>query len=125
VEYSAGEDISNVEDFTDMFKNCASNGTFYYNPEYDVFSDAGKNNLTAITNNGGGDVITGDDTDTLFEELEGQIRVLEYDVSTPVAILILILFICDILFRTIVLKKPKKDKAEMTDEEQAASMKGR
>lgn len=28
-------DISNVEDFTDMFKNCASNGTFYYNPEYD------------------------------------------------------------------------------------------
>ena len=28
-------DISNAEDFTDMFKNCASNGTFYYNPEYD------------------------------------------------------------------------------------------
>ena len=104
--------------------------TGYYNPEYDVFSDAGKNNLTAITNNGGGEIFQSvagvfDDVDVLFNELDGQIRVLEYDVSTPVAILILILFVCDILFRTIVLKKPKKDKAEMTDEEQAASMKGR
>lgn len=28
-------DISNVEDFTDMFKNCSDTGTFYYNPQYD------------------------------------------------------------------------------------------
>ena len=28
-------DISNVEDFTDMFEDCGENGTFYYNPEYD------------------------------------------------------------------------------------------
>ena len=96
--------------------------TGYYNSEYDVFSDAGKNNLTAITNNGGGEILT--DTKGLFEELEGQIRILEYDVSTPVAILALILFIADILFRNIVIKR-KKEKTEMTAEEQAASMKGR
>jgi hypothetical protein len=29
------DDISNVEDVTDMFKNCSSGGTFYYNPAYD------------------------------------------------------------------------------------------
>ena len=29
------DDISNVEDFTDMFKKCNEVGTFYYNPQYD------------------------------------------------------------------------------------------
>lgn len=29
------DDISNVEDFTDMFKDSSSLGTFYYNPQYD------------------------------------------------------------------------------------------
>lgn len=29
------DDISNVEDFTDMFKDCSDTGTFFYNPQYD------------------------------------------------------------------------------------------
>lgn len=29
------DDVSNVEDVTDMFKNCSGGGTFYYNPAYD------------------------------------------------------------------------------------------
>ncbi len=112
-----------IDDATSKINDTATFAvTGYYNSEYDVFSDMGKNNLTAITNNGGGEILA--DAEGLFEELEGQIRILEYDVSTPVAILALILFIADILFRNIVLKR-KKEKTEMTAEEQAASMKGR
>ena len=29
------DDVSNLEDVTDMFAKCSSQGTFFYNPKYD------------------------------------------------------------------------------------------
>jgi len=96
--------------------------TGYYNEEYDVFSTSGQANLTGIVNNGHGEVLP--DTNGLFDDTIGETQILEYDVSTPVAIAALILFVLDILFRTIVIKR-KKQAVQMSDEEQLASMRGR
>ena len=96
--------------------------TGYYNDEYDVFSDEGSSKLTAMANNSKGQIINtpGD----LFGDVTNEIRMFTYNVGTPAAIIALILFIIDILFRNIVVKR-KKEKVQMTDEEQIASMRGR
>ncbi len=96
--------------------------TGYYNEEYDVFSDVGQANLTGIVNNGHGTVLA--DTNGLFDDTIGETQILEYDISTPAAIAALVLFVLDILFRSIVIKR-KKQASQMSDEEQLASMRGR
>ncbi|MBO5312533.1 MAG: VWA domain-containing protein [Clostridia bacterium] len=96
--------------------------TGYYNEEYNVFGDGGEETLVGMTNNADGDIVNtpGD----IFGEVTSEIRVFNHDIDTPLAVVALLLFVVDIIFRNIVVKR-KKEKVEMTDEEQAASMRGR
>lgn len=96
--------------------------TGYYNDEYNVFSDLGASKLTGMANNAAGEVVQtpGD----IFGEVTNEIRMFTHNVTTPATIIALVLFIVDVLFRNIVVKR-KKEKVQMTDEEQIASMKGR
>ena len=96
--------------------------TGYYNYEYDMFNDAGVDNLSIISNNANGKLLTS--TDGLFDDVKNEVTVSDYNISTPAAIAALVLFILDILFRNIVVVR-KKEKVQMTDEEQLASMRGR
>ena len=97
--------------------------TGYYNEEYDVFSDEGKSILSGVAGNGGGDVLTG--TAGFFDDIEKKISIFNHDVTTPFIIAVLVLFLLDILFRNIVIRRKKDKTIEMSDEERAASMKGR
>lgn len=98
--------------------------TGYYNTEYDVFNTEGETTIKGMIANGGGIDVSSDKVGTMYDDTEGIIRIFDHDASTPVAIIALILFILDILFRNIVVTK-KKEKVQMTDEEQRASMRGR
>ena len=99
--------------------------TGYYNSEYDVFNvSEGKANLAGIFNNTKGTMIGDDGVGGLFNETDSEIQIFKYDIDTPIAILALILFVLDIIFRNIVVIK-KKDANQMTEEERMASMRGR
>ena len=99
--------------------------TGYYNDEYDVFSNDGKAILNGIVSNSEGgrvlEVAAG-----YFDDIQKKISIFDHDVTTPFVILVLVLFLLDILFRNIVIRR-KKDKGEkvMSDEERLASMRGR
>ena len=97
--------------------------TGYYNEEYNVFSNEGKSVLSGVANNGGGNMLTG--TAGFYDDIEKKISVFSHDVTTPFVIAVLVLFLLDILFRNIVIRRKKDKTTEMSDEEQAASMRGR
>ncbi len=97
--------------------------TGYYNEEYNVFTDDGKMLLTGVAGNGGGAVL--EDTVGFFDDIEKKISIFNHDVTTPFVIAVLILFLLDILFRNIVVKRKKEKVVEMTEEDRAASMRGR
>lgn len=65
------------------------------------------------------------DSFVLVEETQTGARIIRKNIDVPLVALALVLFILDILFRSFVIKKKKKVKAQMTDEEQIASMRGR
>lgn len=112
-----------VDDKTSVIKDMtafAVNG--HYNKEFDVFVEGGDATLAGISSNGGGGIIT--DGDGFFDDIENKIQVFNHDVTTPVIIAALIIFLLDILFRNIVVKKKEKQ-PEMTEEERLASMRGR
>lgn len=112
-----------VDDMTRDVKDMTSfavNG--YYNKEYDVFLEGGDAKIAGISTNGGGSLIG--DGEGFFDDIENKIQVFNHDVTTPVIIAALILFLLDILFRNIVVKKKDKSQ-EMTEEERLASMRGR
>lgn len=62
---------------------------------------------------------------TKTEKIKKPDRWITKSMDIPLIALALILFVLDILFRSFVIKKRKKAKAQMTDEEQIASMRGR
>lgn len=94
----------------------------YYNQEYDVFDNSGKNVLAGIASNGNGSIIT--DIGTFYDNISTDIRVYNYDPADSLPIIALILFMLDVIFRSFVIRR-KKEKDTMTDEEQILSMKGR
>ena len=113
-----------VDDKTSVIKDktaFAVNG--YYNKEFDVFVEGGEATVAGISTNGGGNML--ESGDGFFDDIENQIRVFDYDVTTPVIIAALIIFLLDILFRNIVIRKKKDKQPEMTEEERSASMRGR
>ncbi len=117
-------DVMLVDDKTGVIKDMTSfavNG--YYNKEYDVFVEGGEATIAGISTNGGGNMIS--DGDGFFDDIENKIQVFNHDVTTPVIIAALIIFLLDILFRNIVVKKKKDKQPEMTEEERLASMRGR
>lgn len=94
----------------------------YYNDEYNVFDQSGKDVLHGMASNGNGSIIT--NIDTFYDNINTDIRIYTYDPANYLPIIAIVLFILDIVFRSIVIKR-KKEKDEMTDEEQILSMKGR
>lgn len=101
--------------------------TGYYKEEYDIFNvgdpDAdGRATMNGISANGGGGLVT--NTDTFYDIVVEESVQENIDVSTPMAIVALVMFIIDLLFRNFA-KRRKKKKEQMTDEEQIASMRGR
>ena len=133
--YSAKINTENIEDIYTIkiylvnMKTGAVNDNLafavsgYYSAEYDVFNDEGEARLAGIVGNGRGEVLNG--PGGLFNDLEGKVQFFEHDVTTPVIIAVLILFLLDILFRNIVIRRKKDKEPQMTDEEQIASMRGR
>ena len=100
-----------------------------YSDEYDIFNDATSANgalkMNSIAVTGGGTILdTEEKVETLFDNIIEKDTVIERDLSTPIAIAALLLFLMDIIFRNFVIKK-KKEEVQMTDEQQIASMKGR
>ena len=100
-----------------------------YSNEYDIFNETaamnGELKMTSIAAGGGGTILDDDKKiDNFFATTLEKDTVKEHDISTPVTIVALILFLLDIIFRNFVIKK-KKEEAQMSDEEQIASMKGR
>jgi hypothetical protein len=100
-----------------------------YSNEYDIFNDAtsanGAMKMNSIAASGGGTILDTDGKiDRFFANTIEKDTVIVRDLSTPIAIAALILFLVDIIFRNFVIKK-KKEEVQMTDEEQIASMKGR
>lgn len=100
-----------------------------YSNEYDIFNDATSANgalkMNSIAASGGGSNLATDESiENMFDNKLTKDTVIERDLSTPIAITALILFLLDIIFRNFVIKK-KKEEVQMTDEEQIASMKGR
>ena len=112
-----------VDDKTDTVNDTRTFAvTGYYNQEYDVFAEGGEMYITGLANNANGKLL--DTANGLFDDADSEIQIFEYNINTPLVIAALILFILDILFRNIVVIR-KKEKKEMTDEEQIASMRGR
>jgi hypothetical protein len=100
-----------------------------YSNEYDIFNDATSANgalkMNSIAASGGGSNLATDESiETMFDNKLTKDTVIKRDLSTPIAIAALLLFLMDIIFRNFVIKK-KKEEVQMTDEEQIASMKGR
>lgn len=99
----------------------AVNGS--YSEEFDVFKEGGESTLDAITGSAGGEVITGGEG--FFSDIENKIQVFNHDVTTPVIIAVLVIFMLDILFRNIVFNRKKDKQPEMSEEDRIASMRGR
>ena len=78
--------------------------------------------IQGLVNNSNGTML--ETANGLFDDVNSEIRIFEYNINTPMVIVALILFILDILFRNIVVIR-KKEKKQMTEEEQIASMRGR
>ncbi|MBQ7907200.1 MAG: hypothetical protein IJ309_04410 [Clostridia bacterium] len=100
-----------------------------YSKEYDVFNETtamnGELKMTSIAATGSGGLIETDkDVGDFFAEKLEKDTIVEHDITTPILIIALLLFLLDIVFRNFIIK-PKKDKAQMTDEEQIESMRGR
>ena len=100
-----------------------------YSKEYDVFNETtamnGELKMNSIAANGAGGLLETDkDVDSFFAEKLEKDTIIEHDIATPILIVALILFLLDIVFRNFIIQ-PKKDKVQMTDEEQIESMRGR
>lgn len=107
------------EDFLDQV-DLATVG--YYDEEYNVFGDDGKSLLNDISKVTNGELMS--DTENFYNIVREDMTEYKHDIQTPVAIVALLLFVLDIVFRNFSISF-KKEKEEMTDEEQIASMKGR
>ena len=99
----------------------AVNGS--YSEEYNVFKGGGEKTLDAITGNTNGKIITGGEG--FFGDIENKIQVFNHDVTTPVIIAVLVIFMLDILFRNLVFNRKKDKQSEMSEEERLESMRGR
>ena len=99
----------------------AVNGS--YSEEYDVFKEGGESTLEAITSSAGGKIIEGGEG--FFGDIENKIQVFNRDVTTPVIIAVLVIFMLDILFRNIVINRKKDKQPEMSEEDRLESMRGR
>ena len=112
------------EDQYDRIKDSiafAVNGS--YSAEFDVFKEGGESTLDAITGSAGGKVISSGEG--FFNDIENKIQVFDHDVTTPVIIAVLIIFMLDILFRNIVINRKKDKQPEMSEEDRIQSMRGR
>ena len=94
-----------------------------YNPEYNVFTAGGESTMAGIASNGNGDVIVSGEG--LFDDITNQNITLHHDVTTPAIMAVLVLFLLDILFRNIVVRRKKDEQPVMTEEERIESMRGR
>ena len=99
----------------------AVNGS--YSEEFNVFKEGGESTLDAITGSAGGEVITGGEG--FFSDIENKIQVFKRDVTTPVIIAVLVIFMLDILFRNIIINRKKDKQPEMSEEDRIESMRGR
>lgn len=95
----------------------------HYNEEYNVFKEGGVATLEGITSTRNGSII--ENGNGFFDDIQSKIQVFKHDVTTPIVIAALVLFLLDILFRNIVINRKKDALPEMTDEERNASMRGR
>lgn len=101
-----------------------------HSAEYKIFdasttSISGELMLNSIAASGGGNLVDEDEIGGFFDTKPGQDTVITHDeITIFFLVLALILFVLDIIFRNFAIKR-KKQKVQMTDEEQIASMRGR
>ena len=95
----------------------------FYGKEYDLFSIDGEKTLSDICVAGNGELMN---EEKFFSDSNKTIQLSQEtkDITTPLIIAVIVLFLMDIFFRNF-LKVRKEKKHEMTDEEQYASMRGR
>ncbi|MGM9645546.1 MAG: VWA domain-containing protein [Eubacteriales bacterium] len=94
----------------------------YYDEEYNVFDEDGKSLLNDISKVTNGELMA--DVANFYNIVREDMTEYKHDIQTPIAIIALVLFILDIIFRNFSISFKKKEET-MTDEEQIASMRGR
>ena len=94
----------------------------FYEKGYDLFSTSGESVIEDLSAAGEGKVMK--DPEAFFEISKEELVQYDHNISTPVLIVLLLLFILDLLIRNFSPKKKDKKKM-MTDEEQYESMRGR
>lgn len=104
--------------------------TGMHSAEYDIFEASstgvdGETMLKSISSSGGGGLLDEKGTDNFFAvTLEKDTVITHDEVTIFFLILALILFVVDIIFRNFAIKR-KKEKVQMSDADQIASMRGR
>ena len=102
-----------------------------HSQEYKIFDAtianiSGEEMLKSISASGGGRELDDHAVKNFFNVVLEDDTVITHDeITTLFLVLALILFVLDIIFRTFAIKRRKPEKAQMTDAEQIASMRGR